>query len=72
MTLEHSKQIFVALDENIEYLKAYLEMERLRFDESFSYEIVADENVDLSETVIPSMMIQPMVENAIWHGLMLA
>ncbi|HLG40715.1 MAG TPA: histidine kinase, partial [Chitinophagaceae bacterium] len=70
MTLNHSKEIFVTLDENIEYLKAYLEMEQLRFDDSFTYSIQTGENMDLSETTIPSMMIQPLVENAIWHGLM--
>ena len=72
MTLEHSKDIFVTLDENIEYLKAYLEMEQLRFDDSFSYNILISESIDQSETAIPSLMIQPLVENAIWHGLMLA
>jgi ligand-binding sensor domain-containing protein/putative methionine-R-sulfoxide reductase with GAF domain len=72
MTLEHSKDIFVTLDENIEYLKAYLEMEQLRFDDSFSYTILTSENIDQSETAIPSLMIQPLVENAIWHGLMVA
>ncbi len=70
MTLNHSKEIFVTLDENIEYLKAYLEMEQLRFDDSFTYSIHASENIDVAETTIPSMMIQPLVENAIWHGLM--
>ena len=70
MTLEHSKEVFVTLDENIEYLKAYLEMEQLRFDVSFGYSICIDDSVDTSDTSIPSMMIQPLVENAIWHGLM--
>jgi putative methionine-R-sulfoxide reductase with GAF domain len=70
MTLNHSKEIFVTLDENIEYLKAYLEMEQLRFDDSFTYCIHTGENIDVTETTIPSMMIQPLAENAIWHGLM--
>ncbi|HEY0679420.1 MAG TPA: histidine kinase, partial [Chitinophagaceae bacterium] len=70
MTLEHSKQVFVTLEENIKYIKAYLEMEKLRFDDTFTYNICADENVDTSDVVVPSMMIQPLVENAIWHGLM--
>ncbi|MBE7173927.1 MAG: histidine kinase [Williamsia sp.] len=72
MTLEHSKETFVTLHENIEYLKAYLDMEKLRFHDTFIYSIHSDEQVDLIETVIPSMMIQPLVENAIWHGLMYA
>ena len=70
MTLNHSKEIFVTLDENIEYLKAYLEMEQLRFDDSFTYRIDTSENIDVTETTIPSLMIQPLVENAIWHGLL--
>lgn len=72
MTLNHSKEIFVTLDENIEYLRTYLEMEQLRFDESFAYSIHTGENIEVSETPIPSMMMQPLVENAIWHGLMQA
>lgn len=72
MTLNHSKETFVTLDENIEYLRAYLEMEQLRFDDSFTYSISTDKNIDTEETAIPSLMIQPIVENAIWHGLMQA
>ena len=70
MTLEHSKVTFVTLQDNIQYLKAYLEMEKLRFDDGFSYQVYTDEFVDITETMLPSMMIQPLVENAIWHGLM--
>lgn len=70
MTLEHSKETFVTLHDNVQYLKAYLEMERLRFDQTFTYLIDVDESVDDSEISLPSMMIQPLVENAIWHGLM--
>lgn len=72
MTLEHSKEVFVTLQENVEYLKAYLEMEQLRFNDSFTYNIFTGENIDTAETMIPSLMIQPIVENAIWHGLMQA
>ena len=70
MTLNHSKDTFVTLDENIEYIKTYLEMEQLRFDDSFTYKILVAENIDSSETPIPSLMIQPLVANAIWHGLL--
>lgn len=70
MTLEHSKETFVTLHDNVQYLKAYLEMERLRFDHTFTYLIDVDESVDDTEISIPPMMIQPLVENAIWHGLM--
>ena len=70
MTLNHSREVFVTLDENITYLRAYLDMEQLRFDDSFTYRIYTSEHIDLAETAIPSMMIQPLVENAIWHGLL--
>ena len=70
MTLEHSKVTFVTLQDNIQYLNAYLEMEKLRFNYRFSYKVYTDEIVDITETMLPSMMIQPLVENAIWHGLM--
>ncbi len=70
MTLDHSKDTFVTLDENIAYLNSYLEMEQLRFNDSFTYLIQASENIDTGETSIPSLMIQPLAENAIWHGLM--
>lgn len=70
MTLDHSRDKFVTLDENIKYLKTYLEMEQLRFDDSFRFTIETEDNIDSTEVPIPSMMIQPLVENAIWHGLM--
>ena len=47
-------------------------MEQLRFEDSFSWSISVDENIDGSDITVPSMMIQPLVENAIWHGLMQA
>jgi putative methionine-R-sulfoxide reductase with GAF domain len=70
MTLNHSKDTFVTLAENIEYIRTYLSMEQLRFDGSFSWNISVADNIDTEETNIPSLMIQPLVENAIWHGLL--
>jgi ligand-binding sensor domain-containing protein/putative methionine-R-sulfoxide reductase with GAF domain len=70
MTLNQSKETFTTLHENIEYLQTYLLMEKLRFDDSFSFRITLDEDIDKEETLIPTLMIQPLTENAIWHGLM--
>ena len=70
ITLNQSREIFTTLYENIEHLENYLVMENLRFDDSFSFRIEIDDNIDTEETLIPTMMIQPLVENAIWHGLM--
>ncbi len=70
MTLTHSGEAFVTLTENIEYLKTYLEMEQLRFDGSFAWHISVGNNIETEDTLIPSLMMQPLVENAIWHGLL--
>ncbi|HMH22861.1 MAG TPA: histidine kinase [Puia sp.] len=70
LTLNHSKETFVTLQETIEYLHAYLDMEQLRFGSSFSYAIEKDANMDEEDISIPTLMIQPLAENAIWHGLM--
>lgn len=69
-TLNQSKEIFTTLYENIEDLENYLVMEKLRFDGSFCFEVIVDDNIDKEETLIPTLMIQPLAENAIWHGLM--
>jgi hypothetical protein len=61
----------INLEEEIDRLKNYLDMERLRMGNKFEYTIGVDENVEADEVQIPSMIIQPFVENAIWHGLSL-
>lgn len=70
MTLEHSRETFTTVDKNIAYLTTYLEMERLRFDEFFMYTITVSDEVDVMDVCVPSLMLQPLVENAIWHGLL--
>ena len=45
-------------------------MEALRFANKFGYEIIVNDNINIEETEIPPMILQPYVENAIWHGLM--
>lgn len=61
---------FISLEEEIEYLSLYLSLEKKRFGDRFNYAISVDEDIDLDETMIPSMILQPYIENAIWHGLM--
>ncbi|MGZ3922513.1 MAG: sensor histidine kinase [Flavisolibacter sp.] len=70
ITLNQSREVFTTLCENMEQLENYLTMEKLRFDDSFTFRITADKTIDQEETLIPTMMIQPLAENAIWHGLM--
>ncbi|WP_018630997.1 ligand-binding sensor domain-containing protein [Niabella aurantiaca] len=67
-SLEHSRQTFITVEQCVEHLQQYLEMEKLRFDE-FSYSISVDEKLDANEAKIAPMLVQPLVENAIWHGL---
>ncbi|WP_298893712.1 histidine kinase [uncultured Psychroserpens sp.] len=69
-TLNYSKRKFVTLKEEIDLLKLYLELESLRFYNSIDYTFNVDRSINLDELYIPPMMLQPFVENAIWHGLM--
>ncbi len=59
----------IYLEEEIDRLKNYLDLEKLRLGDKFEYNIVVDENVESEDILIPSMIIQPFVENAIWHGI---
>ena len=68
--LDNSRKNMITLNEEIETLTLYLDMEKLRFEEGFEYRIIRDPSLDYNEVMIPPMMIQPFVENAIWHGLM--
>jgi len=61
---------FISLEEEINYILLYLSFEQLRFSENLTYEIIIDPEIDISETTVAVMMIQPFVENAIWHGIL--
>lgn len=67
--MENSNKDFISLSNEIEQLKKYLDLEHLRFQDKFDYEITVDENLDTETTFVPNMLIQPHLENAIWHGL---
>ncbi|HXD79846.1 MAG TPA: histidine kinase, partial [Puia sp.] len=69
LNLEHSRQTFITLRQNNEYLESYLEMEQLRFP-GFSFRIQVSPDLDPGEVRLAPMLIQPFVENAIWHGLL--
>lgn len=68
--LNNSDQHFITLDKEKEMLDIYLELEQLRFDENFSFTIRLDNDLDPDDVYLPPMIVQPFVENAIWHGLM--
>lgn len=68
--LIHSDKESISLREELEILHLYVELESVRFKEAFTYTIKCDEDIDTEEVRIPTLLIQPFVENAIWHGLM--
>ena len=70
LILQNSRANYVNLKDELEALGLYVEMESLRFDEHFDYEINVSNEVDVESIEIPPMLLQPYLENAIWHGLM--
>jgi ligand-binding sensor domain-containing protein len=68
--LNNSKKSYISLDDELEMLGLYLEMEKLRFKDNFSYCIHLEKYIDPSAIFIPPMLLQPFVENAVWHGLL--
>lgn len=69
LTLNMSKQKFVALSEEIEYLKSYLELQCLRTNSKFDYCFDISFDLDISKIHLPPLLLQPLVENAILHGI---
>ncbi|MBP8033078.1 MAG: histidine kinase [Bacteroidia bacterium] len=67
--LNNSEKPTVTINEDIEALKLYLELERMRFENKFDYKINIDESIDGDYDEIPPMLIQPYLENAILHGI---
>lgn len=65
-----SKETFISLERELELLDLYLEMESLRFTEKFNYKFQIDSMLNTREEKIPPLLLQPYVENAIWHGLL--
>ncbi len=68
--LANSDKKLILLEKELDALKLYIELESLRFTQQFTYEIRVDKNVDQGFVRIPPLILQPFVENAIWHGLM--
>lgn len=70
LILDNSENKLVVLSSELEALKLYIEMEQLRFDHKFNFNINLSPDVDVDHISIPPLLIQPYVENAIWHGLL--
>ena len=66
--LENSREKFIPLEDEIEFLTNYLNLQKLRFDDMFDYEFQIDPDIDVEHILIPPLLTQPFVENAIEHG----
>lgn len=69
MFLDHSTSESITLEEEINMLRLYIELEQMRFDEGFNFHLQVDDKIDFKNTEIPATLLQPFVENAINHGL---
>ncbi|MCK9280242.1 MAG: histidine kinase [Melioribacteraceae bacterium] len=67
--LDTARKGFILLSEEINRLKLYLDLEKLRFQDKYSYEIITRLGINSDSIMIPNMIIQPFVENSLWHGI---
>ncbi len=67
---ESAQQSFISLEQELENIKIYLRLEQMRFTNRFSYLIKIDEMLDMDNWMIPTMLLQPLLENAVLHGIM--
>jgi hypothetical protein len=70
LILDNSRSEMIPIDKELETLKLYVLLESARFDNKFVCEYSIAEDVNINTIMIPPMLLQPFVENAIWHGLM--
>ena len=68
--LESSRTDSVSLQEELETIELYMNIENIRFNETINFKITCPENVNTSSTKLPGLLLQPFIENALWHGLM--
>jgi len=68
--LDHSRQRKILLSDELEVLNLYIQIEQIRFENKFDWELVIDEGIDTTTLELPPLVIQPFVENAILHGLL--
>ena len=67
-SLQFSRLDFVTIADEIDFLNNYLELESLRFKNKFEFEFIVDEKIDITKALIPSLILQPLIENSIKHG----
>lgn len=69
LVLENSQEDFIPLNREIEIISLYLKLEHYRFRDKFDYTFEVDESINKEAVLVPPMLIQPYIENAVWHGL---
>lgn len=69
LILENSEQEEVTIAEDLKALELYMQLEALRLNNKFAYDIQVDDAIDANAVMIPPLMLQPFVENSIWHGI---
>lgn len=67
--LENSEEDLIPLSKEVDLINRYVMLEHFRFKDKFEYEVKIDKNIDVDAFMIPPMLLQPYVENAVWHGL---
>lgn len=67
--MENSTEDFIPFQQELDLLHNYLSLEKTRFADKFDYEIEVDESLKVQSLKVPGMLVQPFLENAIWHGL---
>lgn len=67
--MENSIEDFIPFQQELDLLQNYLALEKTRFSDKFDYEIEVDESLNTQSLKVPGMLVQPFLENAIWHGL---
>lgn len=70
LVLNHSNEAEISIQQEIDTLRLYVELEQLRFKDAFDFELLIDPVIRTEEILIPALLMQPYIENAIWHGLM--
>jgi ligand-binding sensor domain-containing protein/signal transduction histidine kinase len=69
MILDFAKKPYITLYDEIQLLEQYLLTEAMRFEGQFSFSFEVDDSIDQDDVIVPTMILQPFVENAVWHGL---
>jgi len=67
-TLESTYREYITIEQETDFLKEYLDLQQMRYEQKFTYDIIIAETVEPDEILLPAMIIQPFVENAVEHG----